>query len=46
MSVEQFASRFDSTVPAAELVLINHLDPGERLRSDRLYKVVQGGRLP
>jgi predicted Zn-dependent protease len=46
MSVAQFAGQYNSTVPEAELILINQLDPGERLRSDRSYKVVQGGRLP
>jgi predicted Zn-dependent protease len=46
MSVEQFAGRNDATIPAEELALINNLEPGERLRSDRSYKVVQGGRLP
>jgi predicted Zn-dependent protease len=46
MSIEQFAGRYDSSVPAEELALINGIEPGERIRSGNSYKVVQGGRLP
>jgi predicted Zn-dependent protease len=46
MSVEQFAARYDATIPTEELALINDIDAGERLSSGRSYKVVQGGRLP
>ena len=46
MSVEAFAERYNATVDAKTLALINGLDPGARLEASRSYKVVRGGELP
>ncbi len=46
MDLETFARRYRSSVPLETLALINRLDPGERLRAGRSYKVVSGGELP
>ena len=43
MTVEDFADRYDASVPVETLRLINGLDPGDRLSAGRSYKVVTGG---
>jgi predicted Zn-dependent protease len=46
MTLEQFQSRYPSTIPMAELVLINGVQPGETLAAGRLVKRVTGGVAP
>ncbi len=46
MSVEQFASRYPSSVPLKTLAVLNQLDDGERLRRGSLAKRVVGEALP
>jgi len=44
MSVEEFGRRHPSSVPEAEVALINHLTPGETLKPGQLAKQVVGGK--
>jgi len=44
LSVGMLGSRYDASVDADTLALINDLDPGVRLEAGRGYKVVTGGR--
>ena len=46
MTLEQFAQRYDASVPTKTLALINQIDVSDRLEAGRSYKTVQGGRLP
>jgi predicted Zn-dependent protease len=46
MTLEQFAKRYDASVPVPKLALINQIEVTDRLQAGRPYKVVQGGRLP
>jgi predicted Zn-dependent protease len=43
MSAEELARRFDASIPAAELLLLNGMDAGESFAAGRPYKVVVGG---
>jgi hypothetical protein len=43
MTLAEFQQRFPSTAPAETLRLINHLDEGEPLQANRLYKRIVGG---
>ncbi len=43
MTVEQFQSRYPSTIPLAELALINGVQPGDTLEKGRMVKRVTGG---
>ena len=43
LTVEQFNSRYPSSIPAAQVALINGLDEGERFRGGETYKQVVGG---
>jgi predicted Zn-dependent protease len=46
MTLEQFQSRYPSTIPLAELALINGVQPGATLPAGRLVKRVTGGVSP
>lgn len=46
MTIERFAERHPSTIPTAELVLINGVQEGDRLPAGRPVKRVVGGDLP
>jgi predicted Zn-dependent protease len=46
MGLSDFADRYDATAPLETLALINGIETNERLRGDRSYKVVVGGKLP
>lgn len=43
MTLEQFQARYPSTVPLAELALINGVQPGDTLAAGRMVKRVTGG---
>jgi len=43
MTLEQFQARYPSTIPVAELALINGVQPGDTLPAGRLVKRVTGG---
>ncbi|MBN1205445.1 MAG: M48 family metalloprotease [Myxococcaceae bacterium] len=43
MTLEQFQSRYPSTIPLAELALINGMQPGDTLAAGRMVKRVTGG---
>jgi predicted Zn-dependent protease len=46
MSLQQFADRYDASVPVEKLALINQMEVSDRVVAGRPYKTVQGGRLP
>jgi len=46
MTLEEFARRYDASVPTKTLALINQIEVTDRLVAGRPYKTVQGGRLP
>ncbi len=46
MTLEQFQARYPSSIPLAELALINGVQPGETLAAGRLVKRVTGGVAP
>jgi predicted Zn-dependent protease len=46
MTLEQFQARYPSTIPMAELALINGVQPGESLAAGRMVKRVTGGVSP
>jgi predicted Zn-dependent protease len=46
MTLEQFAQRYDASVPTKTLALLNRIEVTDRLVAGRPYKTVQGGRLP
>lgn len=46
MTLEQFNARYPSTVPLAELALINGMQPGTSLPAGRMVKRVVGGAKP
>jgi predicted Zn-dependent protease len=43
MTLEQFQARYPSTIPVAELALINGMQPGDTLPAGRMVKRVTGG---
>ena len=43
MTLEQFQARYPSTIPVAELALINGVQPGDTLAAGRMVKRVTGG---
>jgi predicted Zn-dependent protease len=43
MTLEELAKAYPSTVPVETVALVNHLEPGGRLESGRLFKQVVGG---
>jgi len=43
MTLEQFHARYPSTIPVAELALINGVQPGETVPAGRMLKRVTGG---
>jgi len=46
MTLEQFQARYPSSIPLAELALINGVQPGEALAAGRMVKRVTGGVAP
>jgi predicted Zn-dependent protease len=46
MTLEQFAERYDASVPTKTLALLNQIEVSDRLEAGRSYKTVQGGHLP
>jgi predicted Zn-dependent protease len=46
MDAGELARRYDASVDAETLALLNGLDAGELFESGRTYKVVRGGKLP
>jgi predicted Zn-dependent protease len=46
MTLEQFQARYPSSIPLAELALINGVQPGESLAAGRMVKQVTGGVAP
>ncbi|HEX8702348.1 MAG TPA: M48 family metalloprotease [Myxococcaceae bacterium] len=46
MTLEQFQARYPSSIPLAELALINGVQPGETLAAGRMVKRVTGGVAP
>jgi predicted Zn-dependent protease len=46
MTLEEFARRFDSTVPVETLAVLNGIEADATLEVGRAYKVVRGGKVP
>jgi predicted Zn-dependent protease len=46
MDADELARRYDASVDAETLGLLNGMDAGESFESGRTYKVVRGGKLP
>jgi predicted Zn-dependent protease len=46
MTIEEFNRRYPSNIDLQTLAIINHVEPGESLRSGQRYKRVTGGELP
>lgn len=46
MTIAEFNRRYPSSIPEADLALMNGLEPNETIRKGRMVKRVQGGELP
>ena len=44
LSLDEFVSRYDVTIPPRDLIILNGMGRDEPFRSGQPYKVVQGGR--